>query len=245
MTRILNLFKGKKETLETRLKKIKDGDKEEREKLISDYQPFIIKAITKVTNKYIETENDDEYSIGLLAFNEAIDKYDFNKGSFLSFAQLLIRNRVIDFLRKESTGQITVSIDDDNVSEVEVKTALVNKDFTIELDMKDQIIKFQDRLDQFGISMEELVESSPKHIDSRLNSIEIAKFIVENMDIKEELYSKKAMPVNVLIARKGVSRKVLKRNRKFIIATVLIIDSDSQLLIEYINGVERRELSGI
>ncbi len=71
----------KKESLENKLSNIKNGDEEERERLIKDYLPFIIKTVSNKINRYIETENSPEYIIGLEAFNEAIDKYDFPKAS--------------------------------------------------------------------------------------------------------------------------------------------------------------------
>ncbi len=45
---------------------------------------------------------DEELSIALMAFNEAIDGYDTSKGSFLSFAKLVINRRLIDYLRKKT-----------------------------------------------------------------------------------------------------------------------------------------------
>ena len=43
----------------------------------------------------------DEFSIGLQAFNEALDAYQSDKGaSFLYFAKMVINRRVIDYIRK-------------------------------------------------------------------------------------------------------------------------------------------------
>ena len=88
-------------SVEKRLEVIKGGDLEERNKLIEDYIPFIIKTVSKQLNRYIETENSDEFSIGLIAFNEAIEKYNSDKGIFLKFAELVISNRIKDNLRKK------------------------------------------------------------------------------------------------------------------------------------------------
>ncbi len=241
MAKILNLFTNKKSEFELRLKRIKDGDKEERELIISEYTPFIIKTITNVTNRYIETENDDEYSVGLYAFNEAIDKYEFNKGNFLSFAKLVIKNRVIDYLRKAASSKKTVLFSDAGESSEEVLDPRDNEDFTYNYDMRDQILELQSRLKQFGIYIDELVERSPKHVDTRLNSIKIARYIIQDKELKTDFYRKRAIPVNKLADRKGVSQKVLKRNRKFIIATAVIFDSNMDLLKNYINEVERRD----
>jgi RNA polymerase sigma factor len=111
--------------------------------------------------------------------------------------------------------------------------------------MKDQILKFQSGLKKFNITISELVEDSPKHIDTRLNAINIAKVIAEDEEIKEEFYRKKVLPAKKIMERIDVSRKVLKVNRKFIIATVLILDSELDLLKNYISQVEGRQQIGI
>ncbi|MCG8542311.1 MAG: RNA polymerase sigma-I factor [Clostridia bacterium] len=241
----LELFKRKKVNIEDRLKKIKNGDREERENLIEEYTPFIIKSITRVTNKYIEIENNDEFSIGLEAFNEAINKYEFQKGSFIKYAEMVIRSRIIDFQRKTRSLSNLVSLDRDSPMEDRIKEGLKINDFTDKYDMKEEILRLKSLLKGFNITFQELVEDSPKHIDTRLNSINIAKSIVENDDIKEEFYKKKVLPAKKIIDRIGVTKKVLKGNRKFIIATVLILDNDLDLLIGYISMIEGREKNSV
>ncbi|ATA59272.1 RNA polymerase sigma factor SigI [Geobacillus stearothermophilus] len=55
-----------------------------RNELIEQYKPFIAKTASSVCKRFIR-EEDDEASIGLIAFNEAIEKYAPHKGgSFLS-----------------------------------------------------------------------------------------------------------------------------------------------------------------
>jgi RNA polymerase sigma factor len=42
--------------------------------LIEKHMPFIIKSISDVTGRYVSCENDEELSVGLLGFHEAIEK---------------------------------------------------------------------------------------------------------------------------------------------------------------------------
>lgn len=245
MAKILNLFENRKETLEQRLMRIKGGDVEERDQFILEYTPFVVKSVTEVINRYIETENDDEYSIGLQAFNEAITKYDSSKGKFLSFSKLLIRNKIIDFLRKETPSKSTIHFQDDEEIAEALTSSNKDNDFTISYDLRNEIQEFQGKLNEFDILMEDLIEGSPKHIDTRLNAIKIARHIIEDKEIKDELYKKKAMPVTKIISRIGIGNKVLKRNRKFIIATALILDSKSELLKNYVFEVERRGIDDL
>ena len=98
--------------VEKRLEAIKGGDLEERNKLIEDYVPFVIKTVSKQLNRYIETENCDEFSVGLIAFNEAIDRHESDRGNFIKFAELVISNRIKDTLRKKKRQPKEISYED-------------------------------------------------------------------------------------------------------------------------------------
>lgn len=227
-------------SLKMRLKKIKAGDEVERERLISDYIPFIIKTIVQVTNRYIEVENNDEFAIGLAAFNEAIDKYNFRKGNFIKFAQTVIRNRIIDYQRKIYKQKEIISINHLEDEEGKKTQFEFEKDhFTYSLEVKEQLEQFKEKLGEFGIRVEDLVRESPKHIDTKLNAINIARYILDNDELKEDFYRKKFLPSTKIIERLGISAKVIKRSRKFIIATVLILDSELEILKDYIGRWEQ------
>ena len=85
-------------------------DKAIYEKLIIENEFFIISTTSKATNKYIN-KSDDEWSIALNAFNEAVNSYNMDKGSFYSFAELVIKRRIIDYLRKESKRSSEILVD--------------------------------------------------------------------------------------------------------------------------------------
>jgi len=53
------------------LNRIKAGDDSAREEFILRFRPFILKLVYKATDRHVEPENSEEYSVALLAFNEA------------------------------------------------------------------------------------------------------------------------------------------------------------------------------
>ncbi|MCA0171249.1 hypothetical protein [Bacillus sp. RAR_GA_16] len=59
-------------TLEDKVDSIQKGNQALRNQLLEDYQPFIKKITSKVCNRYIN-HSMDEFSIGLSAFNEAME----------------------------------------------------------------------------------------------------------------------------------------------------------------------------
>src|SRR5690554_6234293 len=77
-----------------------DLDKQ-RDKIIANNVSIVSKVYYKLTGRNLSS-SEDEYSIGLSAINEAIDKYDENKGAkFSSFCHTVIRGRMVDYFRKK------------------------------------------------------------------------------------------------------------------------------------------------
>ncbi|MCM3690105.1 RNA polymerase sigma factor SigI [Neobacillus niacini] len=244
MLGLLFLSKYKKRTLEESVLLIQQGDRLLLNEIIDSYKPFIAKNVSAVCKRYIY-ETDDEFSIGLIAFNEAIEKYSPEKGSsLLSFAEVIIKRRVIDYIRKQTKNQ-HVSIDL-TYSSLEDETAgmvIVNelsleeyKKISDEELRKDEIIQFQALLTSFDLSFSDLVENSPKHADARVNAILVAKLLVDDKELKNFLIEKKRLPIKQLEKKVNVSRKTIERNRKYIIAIALILSNDYVYLNDYLRG---------
>jgi len=76
---------------------------------IEQNELFILKCTSRITRKYI-TKSDDEWSVSLQAFVQAIKGYELIKGNFLSFAELIIRRRLIDYLRLQKKYNLELSV---------------------------------------------------------------------------------------------------------------------------------------
>ncbi|HHW57456.1 MAG TPA: RNA polymerase sigma factor SigI [Clostridia bacterium] len=198
-------------------------DPAEREKLIEEYTPFIIKQLSLFTNKYIDEKNSDELSIGLIAFNEAIDSFDNTKGSFLSFSSLLIKRRLIDFLRKSQQNIVPLDLYIEKETDYEAENR------------KLEIISFVNLLSLYNITLEDLVKQSPKHSDTRKIATKIAYTICANPELLSYLKTKKNLPIKELTDVLKISRKTIEKHRKYIIALVIIISEDLPILKQYIS----------
>jgi RNA polymerase sigma factor len=245
MLSLLFMTKKKKNTLEESVLLIQQGDRFLLNDIIDSYKPFIAKTVSSVCKRYIY-ETDDEFSIGLIAFNEAIEKYSPERGSsLLSFSEVLIKRRVIDYIRKQTKFQhISLDITGANYEEESPGNVIVNElslDYyhkkTDEQLRKEEIIHFQNLLKTFGLSFSVLVENSPKHADARKNAIVAAKMLVENQELRDLLFEKKRLPIKQLEQMVNVSRKTIERNRKYIIAIALILSNDYVYMKDYIKGV--------
>jgi RNA polymerase sigma factor len=238
------MAKKRKTTLEENVILIQKGDYILLNETIMAYKPFIAKTVSGVCKRYIH-ESDDEFSIGLIAFNEAIEKYTPERGSsLLSFAEVLIKRKVIDYIRKNAKNP-NVSLEFNNDLEDDSTISTIENDLSIDdykkkLDegkRRDEIIHFQQLLTKYDLSFKDLVEQSPKHADARKNAIVIAKILVENEELKQLLLEKKRLPIKQLEEMVNVSRKTIERNRKYIIAIALVLTSDYVYMQDYIKGV--------
>ncbi len=86
------------------------GNNSEIDRFIEEYKPFIAACTERTAGHYVRYGVDDELSIALSAFLEAINHYDRGRGSFLSFAQGVIRRRLIDYFRKENKFTAAMSL---------------------------------------------------------------------------------------------------------------------------------------
>ncbi|PKM70101.1 MAG: RNA polymerase subunit sigma, partial [Firmicutes bacterium HGW-Firmicutes-18] len=62
-------------------------DEEKLSAFIGQYEFFILKNASRTAKHYV-SKNDDEWAIALLAFSDAVKKYDYERGSFIGFAEL-------------------------------------------------------------------------------------------------------------------------------------------------------------
>lgn len=241
----LFMTEEKNRTLEQSVLLIQQGNHGVQNDIIKSYKPFIAKTVSAVCKRYIH-ETDDEFSIGLISFNEAIIKYLPERGSsLLSFAEVLIKRRVIDYIRKQSRNQ---HISYDLVSELQEEeypgATIVNElsldEYNKKTDAqrrKDEIYQFQQMLKTFDLSFSDLVKNSPKHVDARKNAIEIAKIISDSKELMNLLTEKKRLPIKQLEQMVNVSRKTIERNRKYIIAITLVLTGDYLFMKDYLKGV--------
>lgn len=210
------------------------------EEFIKEYESFILHAAYKSVGRYI-TKMDDQWSIALSAFHEAINSYDFDKGAFLSFAETVIRRRIYDYVRKQSKHDCEILIDSytiendvegEDVSvkyEVMAKTA-VNQ----EPDSKLEIQMISDTLKEYGITFLELAEASPKAGKTKTVCGAAVIYITQNPILMSEMRRTKTLPLKILEKNKNLPRKVLERHRKYIIAGAEIISGDYPILSEYL-----------
>lgn len=203
---------------------------EDINQIIHDHYGFIIKTVSNTLNRYVNVHNDDAFSVALLAFQEAYEKYDDEKGPFLAYAKLAIRSRLIDYMRKEGPHREDLSLDELTEEGFEATDDRHHQqvDYALELE------QWQEALKPFGITMEKLVEESPNHEDTRERAIQISEKSSQHPPIVQPLYEKKRLPIKVTAEYNGVTTKVIQRSKTFIISVIVLIKEECRSLMDWI-----------
>lgn len=213
--------------------------------LIRAYIPFIRSEASKYMSR-VCTEQDDEYSIAMMAFYEAIMGYDKGRGAFLAYAAMLIRSRLIDYSRREARHKGHISLyeesgeDDDRTlldtiaDERDVYEENVTRDAT-----RKEIEELSAVMQDFGVSFSDVADNCPKQ-ERTLDACTAAiRYAIENPELLDELLRTKKLPLAQLVRGSGAERKTLERHRKYIL-TMLLIQTNGY---EIIRGHLKRTLS--
>jgi len=228
-------------TINERVESIKN-DEHSINKFIEEYKPFIASCVEKIVGRYVVYGQDDELSIALIAFVEAIKAFDSSRGNFLSFAQSVIRRRIIDYYRKESKYHNAVFLeqhyDEDNDEDFDQTTEKAFSEY-LEEEISEyrrlEIEQLKEELKEWGISFFELPDVSPKHKKTRRTYSEVIKFLLSSPDLLDYIRTKKALPITQIEKRLKIPRKKIDRGRKYILAAIIICTGDYEFIRDYIS----------
>ena len=228
-------------SINDRVRKIKDNN-DEINRLVEEYKPFIASCVEKYTGRYVRYGEDDELSIGLLAFVEAIKAYNIFRGSFLSFSRNVIKRRLIDYRRKEKKHSNVVSINEYINEDEEKEQSLGDSKSLDDYAKKEaseyrrlEIEELQKELQTWDITFMELAESAPRHQKTRLMCSDIIRFLLSQPDLIKHIKQKKYLPVAEIEKSLGLPRKNIERMRKYIIAVLIIRTGDYQYINDFVN----------
>lgn len=228
--------------IQQRIKRAKESD-EELDSFIRDYMPFISSCANKVTGRYMSYGENDELSIALMAFAEAVKKYNFTRGNFFRYSELVIKRRIIDCIRKKAKGTKLLSIDftcadesdclENNkyyVSKAQEKHDVEEENYL----RRNEIELFKAELSKWNISLEDLIRESPKQTGTKNICRDILSYIVQKNDLIEKIINTKQLPIAEIQKNTGIPRKKIERLRKYIIALVIVYAGDYTYMKYYL-----------
>lgn len=203
------------------LREAKQGVPAARERLIESNQGFVYKVACEHCRRNLAWDYDDELSVALIAFDEAIDTYDEDRGApFLGYARLVIKNRLTDYLRKEHrhTGRCVPA---EEVRAQELLREEYGEEIWVE-ECAAEISRYESLLSAYGLSLADLVDATPKHQRLRRQLIAAARALVRDCDCLAYFRERKKVPLQELSRITGLPLKVLERGRRYIVGLGLV-----------------------
>ena len=216
----------------------RQGDDQAREHILGEYRDFAHRTACEWAKKHLAWGRDDELSVALLALNEAIDRYDGSRGaSFRTFAATLIRSRLTDHWRREKRQGDVVHLDqsrDEHPASIDEAVDRFEAEEMARV-RREETRRFQEHLDEFGMDLTALEDSSPSHRRRREKLQDVARALAGDGELLGQLVGTKRLPQKALMSKTGAGKKLLERGRRYIIAlTLLMTDPYYEHLREFL-----------
>lgn len=217
---------------------------------ILEYEAYILKCASKNAKRYI-TKSDDEWSVALEAFCSAVAAYSYEKGSFLPFAEMMITRRLIDYFRVQGRFRFEYSVNpavftgeageerEEPVlaAEIALKTTAMQ-----DTALKDEIAAANAQFAGYGFSFFDLIGSSPKSQKTKTACAAAISYMLSAPLLCTELRRSGNLPLKLIEQNAKVSRKILERHRKYIIAATEILTGDYPGLADYMRPLREGEI---
>jgi len=237
-----------KDTPRELIRRAQAGDAAARQDLLVHFEPLILRIASRVVGRYVRKGQDEEISIALIAFDEAVRSFDPERGrGFTRFAEQVIRRRLVDHYRRTKSSEVVFSEleeeDEQGSTYVPALTQAAveaHAEWTEAEERREEIAAYARALARYGIRFSELVRISPKHEDSRRTAIAVARRIAEDPVLRARLEERGELALKELEQAVAVSRKTLERQRRYIIAVAVLLMGDFPHLKEYVHKGEVR-----
>lgn len=222
-------------------------DSQKADDFIRSYIPFIRSEASKAVSRQC-TEHDDEYSIAMMAFYEAIMSYERFRGAFLPYASTVIKSRLIDYNRKESRHKNNISLyqETSETDERELIETIPDKTDNFEelVDRQatqQEIQELSRVMKDFGISFSDVADNCPKQERTLKSCGDAIRYAADNKELLDLLLRTKKLPMAELVAGSGAERKTLERHRKYILAMLLVQTNGYEMIRGHIKSVINRK----
>ncbi len=217
-------------------------DVKAEDRLIGTYMPFIKTETAKFLKRPPVDGHDDELSIAMIAFHEAIGGYSRTRGAFLKYAAMLIRSRLIDYSRREQRHSRVISLDaptgeDDTTLAETLADERAPYDETARDATRWEIEELTRQMKEFGVNLRDVADNCPKQqrtLDACRKALQYAR---ENPALLDDLLKTKKLPIGQLTAGSGVERKTLERHRKYMVALLLIYTNGYEIIRGHLKQV--------
>ncbi len=215
--------------------------------LIEQYMPFIRSEAAKAPG-YLPEHEEDELSIAMFAFYEAIMGYRPHRGAFLKLASTAIRNRIIDYRRKQlrHAGHLSLDVSQNGEEERRLVEQIADEKADLaqhqhRADTQAEIGHFVLQLSEFGLSLMDIAENCPKQDRTLQACMRVLDYARMNPQLLEQLVQTKKLPMRQLVLGARVEKKTIERHRKYIVAVLLAYTNGFEIIRDHLQMLKRKE----
>ncbi len=223
--------------------RIQAGDEPLRNQFIADSVPEIKHWVRRITHSFF-IEQGDEFSIALEGFNQAIDRFSGSMNvPFFSYAQMIVKHRLFDWIRRQKIHQRTLTFSDFDTEEgIPLEDQLSDPgsgQICQNLEISESLLQLEIQLELFGLRFSDLTEHFPKHRDTQSFCIKAARHLSGDAVLFTPFMTKHRLPGAELARRCQVPVKTIEKNRSSIILLTLLMRSDLQVIKSYIAAFDK------
>jgi RNA polymerase sigma factor len=216
-------------------------DKHALNTLLHDYMPFIKKCVSSVFFKYNGSytgqSKADNLTDAMLAFAHSVQTYNPEHGAFIHYAAAVIRNRLIDNVRKESAVKkhlfsLSANADGKDMAwEAGIARDVYNR-AEEENNLRLEIEAVNNEFSKWGFSWITLLKKCPKQERSRRICRRIAETLRQNPGLLAETLTNRQLPVTRLAGT--FPRKALEKYRHYIAALIILSQGDYPYVYSFV-----------
>ena len=157
------------------------------ERFIEAHEAFVLRCASRYAG-FAVTRSDDEYSVALLAFYEAIEGYDPASGPFGAYASLVIGRRLADHYRSQHRFDVETP---EQMSEAKPISA------------QEEIEAANTVFEKYGFAFYDLAASSPKSDKTRRSCAAAVGTLLHSPVLFASMQSAHSLPIKALAQQCG------------------------------------------
>ncbi|KNY29276.1 anti-sigma factor domain-containing protein [Pseudobacteroides cellulosolvens] len=208
------------------LKEVKNGSPELRQNFIENNKDFIIRVVGNAFGKSAIVKNSDEFNLGISAFNYSIDNFNIEAhGDFFEYAEKNIKKWARDMLIRNAQGT--------SQNNFSYNESCYDKN----CELSEELSIFKNALWKYGITMKDLISSTPKSSYLIMRAVRLAKDLSKSNEFTRNLVYSSKIELSY-VEKDNTDRKILKQNYKYIVALCLIMKSKLEVTKGYIKNVD-------
>ena len=195
-------------------------DRQAMDALLRDYLPFLKRQAAQGGPGL---DYDDRLSLAMVAFADAARQYAPERGAFLAFAEVCIRNRLLDESRREArrAGKV-VQFTEEHAPAVPdpCDRALERQALAEEIGSLDRALGL------CGLTFGELPAACPSQRRARAQCLQLAACVAADGGLRADFCRTGRLPQGELARRFQISVKTVEKHRKYIAALAVLLIGD-------------------